>query len=760
MANPLPSYHGNEPYVFVSYSHADGDTARGEIRWLQDQGFNVWWDEGISPGAAWRQELAQALRNCSAIIYLVTPNSVQSEQCIREIHFGLDEYQRPVLAVHLTKTQLPDVLGLSLSDRQAIMKHTLSPDDYDRKLSTVVADLLSVPAPQIKRAKTRAIRSKVSGVWPLLACIAITAAVTIALMSLWLRPTTDNVLPPVAAFAIDMPQGVTADLDLDHSFDISSDDQKIYFVGVEGSGNSKSRLYVRDLSSLKTVEVPGTESLPGEVLSAVFISPDDRELLLFYALLAQGQSKLKKIPAEGGEPKTVMQTSIPFGLRLHWAEPDRIFYRDEGVIYETDASMNSQKALVSVTDALNTISHPFYDPRTRMLYYVRADMENFTFRQSSFIEALSIDTGQASYLTEGAWPRTTSSGHLTFRRGGALAVAQLSEDGAAIVGDIIVSSEVADFHGTGFGLGFTVSNSGYLVYTPKGAIPENLFLWSNRQGATSTTGFRPQPVFTANLSPDQTTIAFSAGVNGSDLWLYSLENGLQSRATFTNDNIFSPVWSHDNSMLVYNRWEQNKPDIYRTFLNGESSVLYQPEVFAAASDFNSDNTLLLLSICTGIMSDCDIGILNVESETQPMLLGKEMFNEHSPVFSPQEKFIAYFSNEFGNNRIVIRPYPEFDRAFWQVPLEGCETFFWLQTDEVVAECSGDVLAISVDTSSTSPVLGQAQKLFTLEKGSHLTDVTDDGKRLLLMGTSDTNNNQLIVKTNWLARLLQANKTGK
>ena len=50
MADPLPAYDGDESYLFVSYSHEDGDLVYAEIRWLQDQGCNVWWDEGISPG--------------------------------------------------------------------------------------------------------------------------------------------------------------------------------------------------------------------------------------------------------------------------------------------------------------------------------------------------------------------------------------------------------------------------------------------------------------------------------------------------------------------------------------------------------------------------------------------------------------------------------------------------------------------------------------------------------------------------------------
>ena len=33
---PLPSYDGDEPYVFVSYSHEDTGLVYPQVRWLQD----------------------------------------------------------------------------------------------------------------------------------------------------------------------------------------------------------------------------------------------------------------------------------------------------------------------------------------------------------------------------------------------------------------------------------------------------------------------------------------------------------------------------------------------------------------------------------------------------------------------------------------------------------------------------------------------------------------------------------------------------
>ena len=93
---PLPAYEGDAPYIFVCYGHADADIVHPEIRWLQDQGFNVWWDEGIDPGTVWREGLAKAIKDSSLFLFFVTPNSVASAHCLRELNFSQEE-QKPFL---------------------------------------------------------------------------------------------------------------------------------------------------------------------------------------------------------------------------------------------------------------------------------------------------------------------------------------------------------------------------------------------------------------------------------------------------------------------------------------------------------------------------------------------------------------------------------------------------------------------------------------------------------------------------------------
>ena len=88
MDKPFPAYRGNEPYVFVSYAHDDSMLAYPEMARMHARGFNVWYDEGLSPGVSWRQELADAISRASVLVYLVTARSAQSSNCHKEVSYA------------------------------------------------------------------------------------------------------------------------------------------------------------------------------------------------------------------------------------------------------------------------------------------------------------------------------------------------------------------------------------------------------------------------------------------------------------------------------------------------------------------------------------------------------------------------------------------------------------------------------------------------------------------------------------------------
>ncbi len=141
MERPFRAYKGEDPYIFVSYAHADAALVYPELVRLKAHGFNIWYDEGIEPGQTWRDEVALALTQCRVFLYFVTPRSIASSNCLKELNFSLSR-ERKVLSVHLEQTQLTAGLELSLSDRQAILRADHSESAYQQKLTDALRSLL------------------------------------------------------------------------------------------------------------------------------------------------------------------------------------------------------------------------------------------------------------------------------------------------------------------------------------------------------------------------------------------------------------------------------------------------------------------------------------------------------------------------------------------------------------------------------------------------------------------------------------------
>jgi len=141
---PFPSYEGDKPYIFLSFAHIDARQIISELSWLHDLGFKFSYDDSIDAGAEWSEALAEAIKQTSLFLYFVTPDSVQSQNCRDELNFAV-ENSIPIVAVHLTETNLPDGLSLTLSTRQAILKHKIPKDEYRQKLQSSIVSSLNLP---------------------------------------------------------------------------------------------------------------------------------------------------------------------------------------------------------------------------------------------------------------------------------------------------------------------------------------------------------------------------------------------------------------------------------------------------------------------------------------------------------------------------------------------------------------------------------------------------------------------------------------
>lgn len=94
--------------VFLSYSAAERELAEGLARYLEREGFDVWYaDARLFPGDNWSLAIGKALEDSDAMVVLLSPESAKSEWVQREIEFALSnpKYKNRLLPVIVKPTK-------------------------------------------------------------------------------------------------------------------------------------------------------------------------------------------------------------------------------------------------------------------------------------------------------------------------------------------------------------------------------------------------------------------------------------------------------------------------------------------------------------------------------------------------------------------------------------------------------------------------------------------------------------------------------
>lgn len=121
-------YEGKKPYIFVSYAHKDSNRVFPILEELDRRGYRVWYDDGIAPGSEWPENIAQHLDGCSLTLAFVSPSSIASPNCRREVTFALAKH-KPFLGILLEPTEMSLGMEMQLSAQQCIMKYTYQDDE-------------------------------------------------------------------------------------------------------------------------------------------------------------------------------------------------------------------------------------------------------------------------------------------------------------------------------------------------------------------------------------------------------------------------------------------------------------------------------------------------------------------------------------------------------------------------------------------------------------------------------------------------------
>ena len=149
MAERVPAYEGDSPYIFISYAHKDSDSVMRVLDVMQSRGYRFWYDDGIVPGSEWPEYIAAHLDKAAVVVAFISDNSVKSSNCRREITFALSR-NKPFISVFLEETELPLGLELQLSSAQSVIKHNFNTEEafWDKLCTTPILEPCKVQPAQ------------------------------------------------------------------------------------------------------------------------------------------------------------------------------------------------------------------------------------------------------------------------------------------------------------------------------------------------------------------------------------------------------------------------------------------------------------------------------------------------------------------------------------------------------------------------------------------------------------------------------------
>ena len=128
------------------------------MAWISENACPVWYDDGIHAAARWRDEVAEKILGSSLFLIYLSPASVVSEECLKELNFALD-HGIAVLPVIIEAFELPPGLKLALLNRQAVERYRFDLDTYRDKVRTGITDFLGTSDEQTRHDRFAAARS-------------------------------------------------------------------------------------------------------------------------------------------------------------------------------------------------------------------------------------------------------------------------------------------------------------------------------------------------------------------------------------------------------------------------------------------------------------------------------------------------------------------------------------------------------------------------------------------------------------------------
>jgi serine/threonine-protein kinase len=448
---------------------------------------------------------------------------------------------------------------------------------------------------------------------------------------------------------------------------ISPDGRMLVFAG---PGQGASQLWLRRLDQLTSTPIAGTEGG-----YSPFFSPDGRKV----GFIKSGNT-LRVASLDGTPTVTLIDTANT--TSADWSDDGWIYVEGGPGVLRVRPTGGPVEAVYTVSAERHEIGAEFLNalPGGGLLYRLRYGGKGQTDFQ---IAAMKVPGSSPKLLTRGVFARYARSGHLlVVTAEGKLIALPFDAAKLELTGPPIALLEGVGVRAGGFSVDLALSPSGTLVYTTGGAIGARRVVSVTREGGATLVdpNWDPQGTIDAmSLSPDEKTLAVALSRNGkSDIWVKALPAGPFSRITFSDTGSTRPVWAPDGRSLLYiqDRAGSGVGPVYehRADGTGNASLVFRGTIDWGQIVPARERRWLLLRSAGATTAGGIFGVRQGDTTATPLVVGTT--DSRFPALSPDERWLAYSSDESGTAEIYVRPFPETSSAKWQVSTAGGSQPAW------------------------------------------------------------------------------------
>ena len=536
---------------------------------------------------------------------------------------------------------------------------------------------------------------------------------------------------------------------------LSPDGRQLAFIGWEknssqlGGADFGGALVIRDMSSSEATALTGTQGA-----AFPFWSPDGQYLGFF------AQGKLKKVAVHGGAVQILCDA--PAGRGGSWSSRGTIVFAPAiaGPMQSvSDGGGTPTQLLPARQDSAEyTNRNPYFLPDGgHYLFVARGGKDAL-----GGVYAGSLSGEQPREILPVGSNVAYSDGYLFFLKESTLTAQKFDPTNLRFEGKpISIAANIEYYNPRDLGY-FSVSGD-TLVFNI--ATPKNRQLtWLDPSGK-ELDHFGDAATYTNGIFSSATQTAVVARANpsgsGNSLWMADVQHKTVTRLTSDAELEQYGVMAADGNSVFIGSSSGYLTTLVRRWLTAsgrEEKILEEPRGFFSITGISRNGRYLFLSQ-QDPKTSWDIYYIDLQDDHKVVPLLNSSYAEQDGRPSPDNKWLAYLSNETGRDEVYVTSFPRVGSK-WQVSNGGIR----IQKSNGVMEWSTDgkhlryqqadkLFDVAIRDVGDKLEISAPTELMTLPADSIVIAILPDGKRTLVaLSTSDQSPGSLDLVINWQAQL--------